>query len=785
MKLTLLPSCVRFFCCAPLLLGMLCSGLRVAAAADEKSGAAIYQAKCASCHGPQGQGTSDNPKPLIGDQSIRELKKVIEESMPDGEPEKCVGEEAEKVAAYIHEAFYSIIAQERNRPAKVEFSRLTVRQFENSVADVIGSFQGQNVWYPERGLHAEYFNQRSFNRKKRVIERNDPSVDFNFGEKKPADFPKEVEKEERRKDDIHDDEKEFSIKWDGCLLAPETGDYEFIVESENGVKLYVNNTEKPLFDAWVRSGDEKEYRRTIRLLGGRSYPIRLEFFRYKEPTSSIKLKWKPPHQAEEIIPDRNLSPKWSPGLFVLNTPFPPDDRSIGYERGTSVSKAWEDAVTMAAFETAGYVVDNLDRLARTKQADEERDKKIRAFCDQFVHRAFRRPLSDEEKSFFIEQQLKGVSTDIGVKRVVLLTLMSPRFLYREIGVGDFDAYDTASWLSFSLWDSIPDQQLLDAASKNQLQTREQIGQQVDRMLGDLRTRSKLKGFFHQWLRIDRFPELVKDGQMYPGFDAQLVSDLRTSLDLFLDDVVSSKDADFRRLLLDDSLFFNARLAKFYGAEPPADSSFHKVSLAAEARAGVLTHPLLLAGFAYDQASSPIHRGVFIARSLLGRRLKAPPEAVAPLAPDLHAGLSTRERVLLQTSPAVCQNCHGMINQLGFPLEHFDAAGRFRQKEKEKPIVASGTYVDRNGQESGFNGSRELAEFLISDPEVHEAFVEQLFQYTVKQPIRAFGDDELKELRDGFAKNNFHIQKLLREIIVSTALRVRELPQSTATASTQP
>ena len=155
------------------------------------------------------------------------------------------------------------------------------------------------------------------------------------------------------------------------------------------------------------------------------------------------------------------------------------------------------------------------------------------------------------------------------------------------------------------------------------------------------------------------------------------------------------------------------------------------------RAGVLTHPYLMASFAYTASSSPIHRGVFIARSVLGRVLRPPPEAVAPLAPDLHPDLTTRQRVTLQTKPESCQSCHGMINPLGFTLEHFDAVGRYRNEEKGRPIDATGSYETRAGEMVKFDGVRDLAAFLAGSEETHTAFVQQLFHYLVKQPVRAY------------------------------------------------
>ena len=186
-----------------------------------------------------------------------------------------------------------------------------------------------------------------------------------------------------------------------------------------------------------------------------------------------------------MIPQRNLLPGSVPETFVLQTPFPPDDRSIGYERGTSVSKAWDQSTTDAAIEVAAYVGAHLKELAGAGTDASVRELKLRDFCRRFAERAFRRPLTDEQKSFFIDRQFKEAkNSETAVKRVVLLVLKSPRFLYREIGNGSPDSYDVASRLAFGLWDSLPDQPLLDAAAAGQLATREQVVHQAERMVSD-------------------------------------------------------------------------------------------------------------------------------------------------------------------------------------------------------------------------------------------------------------------------------------------------------------
>ncbi|HEV3145574.1 MAG TPA: DUF1588 domain-containing protein, partial [Gemmataceae bacterium] len=257
------------------------------------------------------------------------------------------------------------------------------------------------------------------------------------------------------------------------------------------------------------------------------------------------------------------------------------------------------------------------------------------------------------------------------------------------------------------------------------------------------------------------------------FDAATIADLRTSLELFLDDVVWSEKSDFRDLLLSEELFLNGRLAKFYGINSPADADFTKVKFDVGQRAGVLTHPYLMASFAHSSESSPIHRGVFLARGILGVSLRPPPEAVTPLPPDLHPSLTTRERVALQTKATNCLTCHNVINPLGFTLEHFDAVGRYREKDHDKPIDSTGNYQTRSGKVVTLKNARELAEFLAGSEEAQDAFIEQLFHHLVQQPVRAYGANTLADLRKSFLANGFNIRKLVIEILATTAVKGRE------------
>ena len=751
------------------------AGVQAARGEGKPPGAQIYARQCASCHGAKGEGSKQFNKPLAGSRSVGELAQFISKSMPPG-PRKCAATDARKAAAYIHDAFYSPLAQARNKPARIALSRLTVRQFRNSVADLVGSFRQAEqpalrpVGSAKRGLRGEYFKARRFQNSDRLVQRVDPEVRFDFGVAGPV----------ADQFDAH----QFSIRWQGSVLAPDTGDYEFVVRTEHSVRLWVDDPKQALIDAWVKSGSDSEYHGSAYLLGGRVYPITLEFSKSTQgvddtdkqknrpiPKASIALAWRRPKQSVEIIPQRCLLPAETAPTFVPTTPFPPDDRSIGYERGTSVSKAWDEATTSAALETGAYVAAHIRELADAGDNAPDHDAKIRAFCRTFVERAFRRPLTDDIEQFYVTRQLKATPDPAtGVKRVVLLALKSPRFLYREIDSSNPDPYDVASRLSFGMWDSLPDQELLKAAAANQLATKDQVAKQAERLLTDPRAWFKLREFLLQWLKVDQVPDLGKDTKKFPGFDEAVASDLRTSLEVFLESTVWNDKADYRELMLTDKMYLNGRLAKLYGVTLPPDAPFQPVSVEPTERSGVLTQPYIMASFAYADNSSPIHRGVLLARNMLGRTLRPPPAAFTPLPASLHPNLTTRERVSLQTKPAACNGCHGMINPLGFTLERFDAIGRLRDRENGQLIDTTGSYQSRTGQVVKFAGVRDLGKYLAGSEEAHAAFVEKLFQHLVKQPVRAYGPQALPDLERSFAANEYNIRKLMVDILAETALK---------------
>jgi len=257
--------------------------------------------------------------------------------------------------------------------------------------------------------------------------------------------------------------------------------------------------------------------------------------------------------------------------------------------------------------------------------------------------------------------------------------------------------------------------------------------------------------------------------------------LRTSLNLFLEDTMwgSSVDAlrakgedasDYRTLLLADYLFLNNRLAAFYGLSTNATDDFVKVMLKPKERSGVLTHPYLLAAFSYQKLTSPIHRGVFLTRNIVGRSLKPPPMAMTFKDADFAPNLTMRQKVAELTRPQNCQSCHSVINPLGFSLEQYDAVGRFRTSDNDQPVDVASDYLTDEGQTIRFAGARDVAEFAIGSPQAQSAFIQQLFHHLVKQPLLAYGADTMSRLRESFVASNFDMQKLMVQIVKLSALQ---------------
>lgn len=761
---------------------------KVGLAGDEPSddalrerGQQIYMEQCADCHGNIGEGVeSAYESPLAGDDSIGQLAATIGRTMPEGEPELCDGEDAQAVAEYVHYAFYSEAARIRNRPPRAILARLTAEQLRQSLADLYRTFDER---LPElsgkQGLSAEYYDGDRERKKK--IERIDPQLAFDFGRESPGEGIKP---------------EAFYIEWEGGLHVRESGRYEIVVDSSCSFIVDFGARDRELINNHVQSGEKTEFRRTLNLTGGRVYPLRIEFRQRKRktelPPARISLRWVPPGGVEQVIPPENLVPDRCPPVFALQADLPPDDRSYGFERGLSVNRAWDESTTAAALEFADIAFEELwpSYQRRHRKDNNENRGQLKDFLSELLIKAVRGNWSDEDRRLLVDAQVDAEPDNReAVKRVILLGLKSPRFLYPSLPSNLPASGKASNSLALVLLDSVAvESWIVGRAEKGQLEKESDVRSVARRMVADLRTRAKVRQFMHEWLNLGHIGQITKDPEAYPGFDAAVQHDLKRSLDYSIEEVIWGSGGDFRELFTSKHGYTTRRLAGVLGADwgvpddqaDASDGLLFKTNQA-DHRCGILTHPYLLSGLAYFDGTSPIHRGVFLIRHVMGRTLRPPSEAFTPLSPDLHPMLTTRQRVELQTSPESCQVCHAKINALGFALEQFDAIGRIREQDNGQIIDSSGQYTSRNGRLVDFTGHMDLASYIVESEDAHTAFVRKAFQHFVKQPPAAFGATTLEDLVRKFETSKFNIPQLIEEIAVIAAIRA-SLPPASITAN---
>ena len=320
-------------------------------------------------------------------------------------------------------------------------------------------------------------------------------------------------------------------------------------------------------------------------------------------------------------------------------------------------------------------------------------------------------------------------------------------------------------MALALWDALPDARLREAAASGSLRQPSQLAAEAARMVRTPAARARFRAFVGDWLAMDEADEIDKDRKAWPDFTAETVSALRHSLTLFVDKIVWEGSGDWRELLAADYLWLNGPLATLYDAPrvPEGTDRFERITFPESERAGILTHPYLLAVHAYHRSSSPIHRGVFLTRDVMGRFLKPPPMAIAFMDGRFQPHLTMRQKVTELTRDESCMGCHATINPLGFALEHFDAVGRLRFLDNAAPVDAVSDYVTADGDSIRLRGPRDLARHAIGSREAQLGFIRRLFQFMVRQPPGAFGSDTLARLHADFVASHYRIPELLAAI----------------------
>lgn len=387
---------------------------------------------------------------------------------------------------------------------------------------------------------------------------------------------------------------------------------------------------------------------------------------------------------------------------------------------------------------------------------------------KFARRALRRDVSDAELEIYLE--LLGSELDSGAEPLQALRttyralLCSPRFLYLQDAPGPLDDFAIASRLSYMLWGSLPDRQLLKLARAGELRDSEKLLAEVQRMLSAPRGQDFVKRFTAQWLDLVDIDFTEPDRKQHRDFDVviqnSMLAETRKFVQHLLDNnrpAVELVDADYT--------FLNSRLAEYYGIDGVEGDAVRLVSTGPQShRGGLLTHGAILKVTANGTNTSPVLRGVWVSERLLGQPIPPPPENVPAIEPDVRGAKSIRDMLEKHRADATCASCHAKIDPPGYALENYDAAGRWRTNYGKKQPINSG-YTLPDGR--SFDGPESFRKLMRATPKpIAKCFAEKLVTFATGHEI-AFADREhIANIVDSTADTDYGVRSLLDAVVTS-------------------
>jgi hypothetical protein len=471
--------------------------------------------------------------------------------------------------------------------------------------------------------------------------------------------------------------------------------------------------------------------------------------------------------------------------------FPAEQPNLGpYEDLTArrVSEPLQNEFARTAETLAAQLVGNstaFDRVVGCTTASAQcRD----SFVDTFGQRAFRRPLTESEKTRYRalfdrgpELVQSGDALKDGVRLVVEAMLQSPKFLYRvEAGRGSSDAqgvlltdYEIATRLSYLFWGSLPDTELFQAAASGKLTTLAGVADQAKRLAASPRVVERVLDFHERWMQLEDLRTVSKDETKFPLFSPDLVTAMAEETRRFVEEVTLTRDGAVRALLTAPIGFVNDDLARVYGLDGTFGPELRRVEFDSSVeRLGLLTQAAFLSSHSSaSNRTSPILRGVFVLRRLTCQDIPPPPpgaEMQEPAQPSAQPLRTTREYFAWKTSMAQCAGCHhGLINPVGFAFEKFDAIGQFRSVESDTPVDASGKLNLADG-ELVFDGARQLVTKLAELSRVRACYAKNWLQYGYSRGETALDLRTLATVTKELARDDYGVRDLMVTLTQSAA-----------------
>jgi len=417
------------------------------------------------------------------------------------------------------------------------------------------------------------------------------------------------------------------------------------------------------------------------------------------------------------------------------------------------------------------------------QKESEQDACAKRILSTLARRAWRGPVKDSELQvplrFYREARAQAGFED-GIEKALRAVLMSPRFLFRieqdPAGIAPRTAYalsdlDLASRLSFFLWSSIPDDDLLDAATRGTLKQPAVLKKEVRRMLADPRSEALVNNFAEQWLYLRNLASASPDTRLFPDFDDNLRQAFRRETEMFFESIMR-EDRNVLDLLRANYTFVNERLAKHYGIPNMYGSRFRRVTFdEGSVRGGLLGQGSVLTVSSYATRTSPVIRGKWVLTNILGSPPPPPPPNVPPLKEAADSGkvLTMRERMAQHRANPACAGCHKLMDPIGFSLENYDAVGRWRTTEGGVPVDAAGSLPDG----STFTGAAGLRQALLRNPELFvTTTAEKLLTYALGRGVEEDDAPAVRGIVRAARADDYRFSSLVLGIVNSTPFQMR-------------
>ena len=573
--------------------------------------------------------------------------------------------------------------------------------------------------------------------------------------------------------------------------------FEFPAEGEYDIKVAVNGRKEPFRLHLLLDGKEiKTADVLIEKDKPRSYEIRLHI-PYGEHLLSSTMEPRTP-SPQEVATANRLKLEEEADFRKAVAKHPEDAKQIALQRAVSNPPTFIDA-----FEVHGPynalrppLPESYRRIFVCGHPPGEHNSACsRVDLAHFAQLAYRRPVTPDEVSRLASlvgsAQNDGMTFEQAMRVGLEAILVSPNFLFRiehdpkpddPAAVHRVNDYELASRLSYFLWSSMPDEELLDSAAAGHLHDESVLSAQVKRMLQDPKSDALVANFFGQWLELRNLDSMRPDPDDFPAFNAQLRSAMYTESKLFVQSIVR-EDHNVFDLLNGKYTFLNERLAKFYGIPGVVGNQFRRVDLDGTQRSGILTQASILTVTSYPNRTSPVLRGKWILENVLNAPPPPPPPGVGSI--DAKGGPlagTMRQQMEKHRANPACATCHVRMDPLGFALENYNAVGQWRTHDAGQPIDASGSLPDGRS----FRGSAELKTLLAADKEAFaECLTEKLMIYALGRGLEGYDRPALKGIVKELSSNDYRFSTLISGIVNSVPFQMGRGDGNTQMTTSQP